>query len=91
MSDHTFFSAYYERTFSEPEMRNAFYLYQAWNVREGYKPELESLVFLEWFEVGSAELWSTVLYHAEIEQQHRAGETVNYCTDVVALPEKKSR
>jgi len=78
--DTTYYSSYYERMFSRPEMINAFSLYLNYMKRIGMPPDVKTLEEMYEYEVGE-----TVLYHAEIEQQHQYGRLVNFSSEV-ALP-----
>jgi len=78
-----YYSEYYERAFSEPEIDNAILNYLAWNRREGMQPEVEGTDREDW-----QYHLETVLYHAEIEQQIVCKGLVNYSRDVVINAEK---
>lgn len=77
-----YYSDYYERLFSLPEMQQALVLYLRWNAANGYTPEMSSTNILDWYET-QVLAFDTLLYHAEIQQQNEQQMHTDYSVDVV--------
>lgn len=78
-----FYSDYYQRVFSVPELQNALANYLQWSIEHLMEPELSSTRIEEWYQEGGDDLIGVVLYHSEMQQERFMNKRMNYTNDVV--------